>query len=281
MAYLDEHPPARSQFHCPRRSTPSGVIVVHSAENFPDLVPADGGAEAIARFTVNRTDKAGSYHDICDSDSVVNLVRYECEAFHVAVFNMNWHSYGVSAACRADDWPTYPAAWRSATLDNMAASCRRYASWLQHLRGVTIPARRITVAQARAGVPGFISHGELDPARRHDPWGHLTLAQQDALWADLLRRFAAGIGHVPVTHIPPLPTGGNTVPVNLRVLRRGDTGGAVRSLQALLNSKAGRGLTIDGDFGPRTHLAVLDLQKFFHLTADGVVGARTWPCLFL
>jgi hypothetical protein len=280
MAYLDDHKPARAQFSCPRRATPSGVIVVHTAENFPDMVPADGGAEAIAAFTARRTDKAGSYHDVCDSDSIVNLVRYSCEAFHVATYNMNWHSYGVSFACRADDWPTYPARWRTAAMNNVAAACRRYAAWIGQLRGVDIPARRITVAQARAGTPGFISHGELDPGRRHDPWNNLTWQQEGALWGQLLNAYDAGPSEVPPTRPP--STGGNaTVAVNLRVLRQGMTGGDVKSLQALLREKAGQAIVDDGQFGPATDRAVRNVQRFFRLADDGIVGARTWPCLFL
>ena len=36
---------------------------------------------------------------------------------------------------------------------------------------------------------------------------------------------------------------------------------------------------IDGDFGPRTEAAVIAMQKDFGLTADGIVGERTWRAL--
>ena len=84
---------------------------------------------------------------------------------------------------------------------------------------------------------------------------------------------------VPVTPTP-VPTGG-TVSVNVPVLRRGSRGGAVKSLQALLNAKAGQRLVADGDFGPATEAAVKNVQRFFRLTVDGIVGARTWGTLFL
>jgi hypothetical protein len=170
MAYLDDHPPARSQFRCPRRAQESGVVVVHTTEQSPDTSGVDGGAEANARFTASRTDKAGSYHNVADSQNWINLVRYECEAFHDAT-GTNPHSFGVSFATQADLWDRLPADYVTRMLQQGAAATRHYAAWLRIRRGITIPARRITVAQARNGVPGFVGHGELDPARRTDPTG--------------------------------------------------------------------------------------------------------------
>jgi hypothetical protein len=167
MAWLDDHPPARSQFRCPRRAQPSGVIVVHTAENTPDFVAFDGGAEGVANFVRTR-DTPGSYHDICDSDSTINLVRYDCEAYHDGT-GSNPHSYGVSGATRADVWPLAPQAWKDGCVRNMALAARRYADWLHARSGIVIPARRITREQSEARVPGFISHAERDPARRTDP----------------------------------------------------------------------------------------------------------------
>jgi peptidoglycan hydrolase-like protein with peptidoglycan-binding domain len=55
----------------------------------------------------------------------------------------------------------------------------------------------------------------------------------------------------------------------------------VRSLQSLLNTKAGQGLVIDGAFGPRTDRAVRNVQAFLGLAVDGIVGRNTWGVLFL
>lgn len=50
--------------------------------------------------------------------------------------------------------------------------------------------------------------------------------------------------------------------------------------QAGINRISGRGLVVDGDFGPATHQAVLDLQRWFGLPADGVIGPLTWRLLY-
>lgn len=176
-----DHPPARSQYRSPRRDRPSGVVVVHTAESTPDYVAFDGGAEAVARFIQGRSDP-GSYHDLADSDSCLNLVPYGAEAYHDGT-GSNRHSYGVSVATRADVWPLAPREWRDGAIRQAAAAAARYAAWARSAHGVVIPARRITRAQSEQRVPGFISHGERDPGRRTDPGAQFP-------WDDFLAEFA-------------------------------------------------------------------------------------------
>jgi hypothetical protein len=66
---------------------------------------------------------------------------------------------------------------------------------------------------------------------------------------------------------------------NMPTLRRGNKGEAVEELQALLNAKFGFDLEIDGDFGRATETAVKEFQKKNGLTADGIVGKKTWSAL--
>lgn len=66
---------------------------------------------------------------------------------------------------------------------------------------------------------------------------------------------------------------------NMPTLRRGSRGEAVEELQALLNAKYGFDLEIDGNFGKATENAVKDFQRKNGLTADGVVGKKTWKSL--
>lgn len=166
VAYLIEHPPRVRQFRT-RGTKPSGVVVVHTAESTPDWVGPDSGAEAVANFIANRSDY-GSYHDLADSDSLIQLVPYHLQAYHDGT-GSNPHSYGVSGATQAAKWNQASPEWRRATVRNMARGAARYAKWVKRKHGITIPARRISKAESDRQVPGFISHGERDPGRRSDP----------------------------------------------------------------------------------------------------------------
>lgn len=191
MAWLDDHPPARSQFRCPRRADPSGVIAVHTAESVMDTVGPDTGAEAVASFIRTRSEP-GSYHELVDTDSHVHLVRWTCEAFHDAT-GTNPHSMGLSFACSYLDWPKMTATKRKAFLEHGAQRAVAYARWVYDKHHIVIPARHITAEQARARVPGFVFHLQLDPGRRKDPG-----ASQFPLDA-FLARYTQLMGYTPPT----------------------------------------------------------------------------------
>ncbi|MFH0244551.1 peptidoglycan-binding protein [Streptomyces sp. HK10] len=78
--------------------------------------------------------------------------------------------------------------------------------------------------------------------------------------------------------------GDATAPVQLNftsysTLRSGSTGAQVKAAQHLLNSHGFDAGTVDGVFGSGTESAVRAFQNNRSLTADGVVGARTWTAL--
>ncbi len=60
----------------------------------------------------------------------------------------------------------------------------------------------------------------------------------------------------------------------------GASGVDVRSIQRLLTQR-GFTATIDGAFGSGTKTAVVNFQRSRGLTADGIVGARTWGALVI
>jgi len=167
MVYLEENSPARSQYRAVRRAEVTGAIVVHTAENNTDVKLPDGGAEAVARFISTRSN-AGSYHSVVDSDSVINVGKYEWEMFHEGTGGNRW-SLGLSFACRASQWGNLPDWWEEGALANGAREAKNMAKWVQNTTGVTVPAKRISPVEYRAGEPGFVGHGELDPSRRSDP----------------------------------------------------------------------------------------------------------------
>ncbi|MEL6983709.1 MAG: N-acetylmuramoyl-L-alanine amidase, partial [Actinomycetota bacterium] len=106
--YLEDNPPARSQFRVGRRDPVKSVIVVHTAESGTDLSGPDAKAEGVASFIRGRSD-AGSYHLIGDSDSIIQLIRFDNEAFHDRTGSNRW-AIGISLAMNAADWSGLPAA---------------------------------------------------------------------------------------------------------------------------------------------------------------------------
>lgn len=64
----------------------------------------------------------------------------------------------------------------------------------------------------------------------------------------------------------------------MTTLKINSKGEEVKTLQKELN-KYGYGLTVDGDFGPKTEWAVRAFQASKGLSVDGVVGPKTWAAL--
>lgn len=166
--YLKDHPPKSPQYRSPRRQTLIGVIGVHTTEGVLDGQGPDMGAENTASYISIRKDP-GSYHDIVDSDSWVHVVDYGDEAFHIATHKLNRRTTGLSFACRTTDWAKMSAAKRAAFLRNGAKAAAAQARYVHAKTGIVIPARRLTLKEALAGQPGFLAHGDADPARRSDP----------------------------------------------------------------------------------------------------------------
>lgn len=164
--YLLDHPNPNGPFYYTQRKTckhgknQPHLIVIHTAENKADTIPADEGAEAVAKYA-STTTRQVSWHYTVDSDSIVAMLPDEYVAFHASSYNTC--ALGVEQAVQAALWPQYTYEYRTAVIRNAAHVVR---GW-QHKYG--IPNRRITRAQADAGEAGIISHAELDPDRRSDP----------------------------------------------------------------------------------------------------------------
>lgn len=167
MTWLLDNRPVRSQWRTRRRETPSGLIVQHTAENNPDLVLPDDGAEGVARFIRGRS-TPGSYHTVTDSDGPLPLIPYHYEAYQSGD-GSNRYALAHSFAVQADQWPTLPADYVSRILGHGADATADMVRWLRTEHGITVPLRRITKAEADARKPGFVGHGDLDPRRRYDP----------------------------------------------------------------------------------------------------------------
>ena len=74
--------------------------------------------------------------------------------------------------------------------------------------------------------------------------------------------------------------GGGGNPLVWPVVRYGDTGERVKTIQYLLRAR-GYTLTVDGIFGTGTESAVKSFQTSQGITSDGIVGAQTWERLII
>lgn len=168
-ALLETRRPASDQYHAPRRAMVTSYGI-HTAESVLDQVGSDTGAEGVAEFIANRGDP-GSYHDVGDSDSAVAVVPPQWEAFHCRGGPNRW-SLSYSFACRTTDWVRMAPERRAGFLTVGARRVVDRIEWIETQAGWNrgrFPIRRITKAQAEAGVGGFFAHADMDPTRRTDP----------------------------------------------------------------------------------------------------------------
>ncbi len=125
--YLEDNPPVRSQFRTGRRDPVKSVIVVHTAESGTERAGPDSKAEGVASFIQRRSD-AGSYHLIGDSDSIIQMIRFDNEAFHDRTGSNRW-SIGISLAMNAADWPGLTSGRRTELVRTAGQMAAIAAAW--------------------------------------------------------------------------------------------------------------------------------------------------------
>jgi hypothetical protein len=166
--YLLDHPSPTGPNYYPTRRSPLLAIVVHCTAGLQDLdlIGPDNSAEGTARYAAT-TDRDVSWHSGSDSDTWVDLLPYSYTAWQCQGYNSSTAGHEISK--RDMVWADEPADWVTRTLTIAARGLATRA------REHRIPLRRATRAEldraiANGGPPvGFVTHAELDPARRTDP----------------------------------------------------------------------------------------------------------------
>lgn len=157
------------------------------------------------------------------------------------------------------------------------------------LEAAGFPSTRSAAARSYEsyGIPGDGSHGDIAVFSRNGGGhvgfvDHVTASSIYTLGgnqSDAVNVAAQSKSRLLCFRRPAGTAGGPGPIVEPRpMLRRGDHGDAVRTLQQALN-RFGYGLVVDGDFGPKTDAAVRAFQRSQGIGVDGIVGPITWSRL--
>jgi len=157
---LDQPNPYTAQGTYPRRGVRgklTGTCILHTTEG-----AWQAGVQSLINLVRSRSDY-GCYHRACDWEDIALLYPWEWETWQDSETN-NW-AVGISAACRTTDWRTMPADIAEGYYRNMARMAADFVNYMKTTYGITVPLKRISGAQARAGVPGFAAHGDSGVSR--------------------------------------------------------------------------------------------------------------------
>ena len=143
----------------PRRGgfTPSGTCILHTSEG-----GWTAGVTALTRLVRTRA-SYGCYHAACDWQDLAFYYPWEWEAWQDTETNP-W-AVGIAAACKTTDWAIMPADVWDGYLRNMAKLAANFVRYMRATYNIDPPRRRITGAEARAGIPGFCAHGDSGISR--------------------------------------------------------------------------------------------------------------------
>ena len=223
-------------------------------------------SSAIAEFTTPNSQLSAHFVIAGPGDphyadgQIIQLLDTNVIAFAQAAGNWPPISY---VAKEFGGFPTEPMS--AAQLESSA----RIDAWASVVHGFPLK------ALVPHGTPGCTTHcnpnGTPDPAwGNHSCPGVIRLGQIPGVVAR-----AQQIVHG-TPQPTPNPSGGF---VNVPTLSAGSSGLWVRSVQALCRDKFQQTIVIDGGFGPLTTKAIQNVQAFFGVEADGVVGPTTWEIL--
>lgn len=142
----------------PGRRGRARIISLHTGEIAQDVDGTDLSAERIARY-FTRSTRPASYHEVVDSDSVVELLPHGYTAFSV----VGWNSvqWSLSFATRTVDWSgdSRDAAMLRRGAVRVAARCVQLG----------IPPVERSKREVEGGAWGLVRHSTMDPGRRSDP----------------------------------------------------------------------------------------------------------------
>ncbi|TKJ24373.1 hypothetical protein [Blastococcus sp. CCUG 61487] len=249
-AFLTGKKLGTTQWYQERRDPLTGCTVLHTSEGVMDTIGPDTGAEALAEYIRGRA-TAGSYHDVADSDSNLQLVEYVHGAFHDATGSNNW-ALSISFACRTTDWARMSPERRRGFLRQGALAFVRQQQYRRSVGAPLTRVRLITKAQSDRGESGFTYHGYRDPGRRTDPG---TTQAAPFPVDEFFHECRVALAEL----MPDHPDAGRAA--------AGSTPTRVLVLEDPMQIPAGEGVHLTVPYVPKDHKAVLTV------TGDSVSGA--------
>lgn len=274
--YLLDHPNPNGKKYYPSRSAAVKYLVIHTAENLPDIHPPDLGAEAVAHY-LSTTSRDASCHECVDTDSYIRMLPDSYTAWQARGANSN--GWGLEICTTASKWADLPASYRD-VLYRMAAHRTRRAAL--HFG---IPLRRTTFG----GAAGVLGHHDIDPTRRTDPG-------KDFNWTYFLKLCnVADTGVTPVVH-PAAVSAPTVVQPALQVpafplstgYYFGPKDGGKQSVSGYYSHRAdlrrwqqrmadrGWKITVDGYYNDQDKAVASAFQHEKGLVPDGRIGPNTW-----
>jgi peptidoglycan hydrolase-like protein with peptidoglycan-binding domain len=258
---LDNRNPNGKKFY-PSRTATVKYIVIHTAENLPDVVGPDSGAEAIARYLAG-TDRDASCHECVDTDSVVRMLPDDYTAWHAKGYNAN--GWGLEICTQAAKWSSLPADYRERLYRAAAARARRAAITLG------VPLRKTTAG----GAAGFLGHTEVDPGRRSDPGKDFDWAYFMSLVNEVQPGTSQPTPVAPAKPSKPIGAVQSAPPAPYRPLKATTKNSFAKQWQAKM-AQRGWSIAVDGVYGPDSAEVCKKFQREKGLVVDGIVGPQTW-----
>lgn len=172
----------------------------------------------------------------------------------------------------------YRCPWHNAETPNAAKASKHMLGMAADFHVDGVPTLEVAAYNESIGVKG-IGH--------YDNFVHVDTRESKAFWYSHKQEYRSTFGGTQEPQEEAVTAVQEpTCQVTLPLLKRGDTGEGVESLQQLLKAKGyslgtdgPNGDGVDGDFGKATENAVEAFQEDVELTPDKVVGSQTWAAL--
>ncbi|MEU9059005.1 peptidoglycan recognition family protein [Streptomyces sp. NPDC048430] len=270
----------QAKWYGPGRTVPIRVIVIH------DMEAPEGSktAENVANWfhTMSASSKA-SAHVCVDNDSAVRCVADGDRAWHAPGANsdgLGIELAGYARQTRAEWLDTYSKAVIEQAAKVVAGWCEKH----------DIPAKRLTLAELKAGKRGIVGH--VDISKAYGQTNH-TDPGPNFPWDYLITRVKAHLDPAPAPSVPAKPSTPSkpskyVPPAFPKGLKPNSSAPSAKTLQRALKAAGlmAKSVPEAANYGPKTQDSVASFHRRYpKYAAQGVardvaIGPKGWAYLF-